>query len=82
MMYKIMKSKYLTNNQDWFSIVSTILSAKKAIVAKKNNSGYTKLSYFKNFQKFTLEVSVIKYSNNLYVVGVNKNAQLELSSMY
>lgn len=81
-MYKIKKSKYLDSEQDWFSIVSTILAGNKSIISSKNNSAYSKLSFFKHFSNFTLEVSVIKFENSLYVTGVNKNAQLKLSAMF
>jgi hypothetical protein len=81
MLYKIKRSKYLESEQDWFSIVSTILASNKSINASKKSLAYTKLSFFKNFTDFTLEVSVIRFENTLYVTGVNKNAQLELSAM-
>lgn len=65
----------------WPEIVATILSTTKTLVGSKN-SFYTKLTYLKNFSSYTLEVNVVRYEGKLYVVGVSKNEQIKLSSMF
>ncbi len=85
MMYKILKSKYLTNNneaENWPAVLMTILASSRTFVCSKRNSDLARISYFKNFPRYTLEVSVIRLDDVLYVTGVNKNAQITLSAMF
>jgi hypothetical protein len=84
MIYKILKSKYLISNkeaEDWPAVLLTILSASRTFVCSKRKSDLARISYFKNFSRYTLEVSVIRLDDVLYVTGVNKNAQITLSAM-
>ena len=88
-MIKIIKSRTLLEKStqlDWSSIVATILSTSKTLVVSKRFGKIPaelpkKIVYFKNFQNFTLEVSTMQYDNSMYVMGVNKNVQLNLSAM-
>ena len=65
----------------WPEIVATILSTTKTFVGSRNLL-YTRLTYLKNFSSYTLEVNVVRYEGKLYVVGVSKNEQIKLSSMF
>ncbi|MBT4824796.1 hypothetical protein HN695_03990 [Candidatus Woesearchaeota archaeon] len=88
-MIKIIKSRTLLDKStqlDWSSIVATILSTSKTLVVSKRFGKIEtqlpkKVVYFKIFPKFTLEVSTMQYEKSLYVMGVNKNVQLNLSTM-
>jgi len=84
MRINILKSKCMMlkkKEYDWSRILSTILATTKTIVSSKNQQ-FARISYFKNFKDYTLEVSVVRYENFIYVQGVNKNVQLSLSTMF
>ena len=78
-----MKSRDLrqVKSNDWPIIISTILAASNTLVSY-NNNGCARFSYFKNFHGYTLEEGELKFKDKIYVMGVNKNVQLNLSSMF
>lgn len=83
MLINIRKSRTLKiseNERIWLVVLSTILSSTKTLVSQKN-AFFSRISYLKRFSGYTLEVNVLRSGNNMYVLGVNKNVQLELPAV-
>jgi len=76
MIINLLKSRRLFKKKgiiNWEQIVYTILTTTKTL----NNSFIkNKTTYFKDFSDFTLEVTTLRYENNVYIMGVNKNGKL------
>ncbi|MFH1439699.1 MAG: hypothetical protein ABIG89_03975 [Candidatus Woesearchaeota archaeon] len=81
MVMRLIRSRNMIDmDYSWSEIVSAVLTTTKTLVSCKKDS-YARISYFKNFPEYTLEVNVIIYENNIYVHGVNKNVQLKQAKL-